>query len=143
MTTAITALTRRIPLVNLNKGSTVPISLITQLAHKFAPVSIADGFGKLSVFDHVFNAQRFTTNHLVFVYQFCGELMGKVAAANANFCMYIGNNKFNFAEISGAFLLLGKSLLCLCQLFSMVSSVARIARLKAVRSDNKSSQAEV
>ena len=81
MATAVTALTGGIPLVDLNKCSAVPVGLVSHLSDQFAPVGITDRFGQFRVLDHVLHTQRLAANHLVFVYQLCGELVGKVAAA--------------------------------------------------------------
>lgn len=57
MTTAITAFRAGIPLINLNYGSTVPLSFIGKLANQLAPISIANCFSKFSILNHVFYTQ--------------------------------------------------------------------------------------
>ena len=79
MTTAITTLTRRIPLVNLDKCSAAPFCFVLKLPNHFAPIGVTNGLSKSRILDHVFNAQTLTANHLVFVYQRSGEFVGKVA----------------------------------------------------------------
>ena len=47
MAAMATALRTGEPLVNLDQGSAIPLSLVLQLSHQFAPASIADGQSQL------------------------------------------------------------------------------------------------
>lgn len=143
MTTAITTLTGWIPLVYLHKGSAVPVGFVSQLPHQFAPIGVADGFSQSLVFDHVFNAQTFTANHLVFVYQLGGELVGKVSAAIGNLCLNACDFLSGFVKVGRAFLFLRKAALRQCQLSCVVRSVMGITRLEPVSGNNKVSQTQI
>ncbi|GHO77792.1 hypothetical protein KSD_55630 [Ktedonobacter sp. SOSP1-85] len=69
MTTIETALTGRIPFVNLDHVSTIPVGLVFELGHKLAPSHIADRFAEGWVLDHVLDCQRLDTHHLVLAYE--------------------------------------------------------------------------
>ncbi len=94
MTTATTALRAWIPLINLNDGSTVPLSFVDKLARELAPVDIANCFSEFSILGHVFYAQTFTANHLIIVYQLGSQFVGEVATTISNFCLVSADIKF-------------------------------------------------
>ena len=75
MTALETALTGRVPPINLDQGSTIPVGFVFQLGHKLRPSDIAYRFGELLVLDHVFDCQRLNTDRLVFTDQSCRELV--------------------------------------------------------------------
>lgn len=137
MATAIATLRTWIPLINLNYGSSVPFSFIDNLAHQFRPVCITDCFTQFSILNHIFHAQTFAANHLIFVYQLRGQFMGKVAAAIGNFRLYASNFLSGFVEVRGTFLFLGKDALCFGQFLSVAVGVLRVARFKPIGGDNK------
>ncbi len=53
MSTVGTALGRWVPLVDLDKGSTVPCRFVFQLAHELTPTYVTDGLSQAVVLDHV------------------------------------------------------------------------------------------
>lgn len=143
MTTAITTLTGWVKFVDFDKCSAVPVGFVGELANQFTPVRIADCFGQSFVLNHVFNAQTFTANHLVFVYQLGGQFVGKVAATISNFCLNSGYFLSGFMEIGRAFLFLGKSALGFRQFLFIRCGMARIARFKPVSGNNNVSQTQI
>jgi hypothetical protein len=80
MTTMATALRTGEPLINFDQGAAIPLSLIFQLSHQFAPPSIADGQSQLTVFDHIFHGQRFHGDCLIFTNQPSRQLVQMVFA---------------------------------------------------------------
>lgn len=143
MTTAITTLTRRIPLVNLDKCSAAPFCFVLKLPNHFAPIGVTNGLSKSRILDHVFNAQTLTANHLVFVYQRSGEFVGKVAAAVGNLRLNASNFDSGFVEVGSSFLLLGKAALRLSQFLLVLCSMAGIARFKPVSGNHKVGQTQI
>lgn len=81
MATIETAFTGGIPLVNFDKGSTVPVGFVFELGHKLRPTDITDGFGKTAILDHVLDCQRLNTHDLVLAYESGRKFLQKVTAA--------------------------------------------------------------
>src|SRR5260370_40012973 len=75
MLARMTGLRRRIPAVDFDKGSSVPLGFVFQLPEQFGPSYIRVGFSKLVIFDHILNSQALDANHLVFVNHVGRELM--------------------------------------------------------------------
>ena len=69
MPTIGTTLTRRIPLVDFDQGSTVPFSLVFKLRDKLAPTDVSNSLTEFGVFDHVLDCQRLNADRLVFTDQ--------------------------------------------------------------------------
>lgn len=143
MTTAITAFTGWVKLVDFDKRSAVPVCFVSELANQFTPVRITDCFGQSFIPDHVFHAQTFTANHLVFVYQLGGQFVGKVAPTISNFRLNAGYFLSGFMEVGRALLFPGKNPLNLCQFLFIRCGMTWIARFKPVSGDNKVGQAQV
>ena len=143
MTTATATLTGWVKLVDFDKCSAVPIGFVGELANQFTPACITDCFGQSFISDHVFNAQTFTANHLVFVYQLGGQFVGKVAAAVGNLRLNASNFDSGFVEVGSSFLLLGKAALRLSQFLLVLCSMAGIARFKPVSGNHKVGQTQI
>src|SRR5256885_14911726 len=83
MTTIETTLRGRIPLVNLDERSPIPLSFVFELSHKLAPSHIGDGLRQCVVLYHVLFAplarkqdvQTLNAYDLVLTYNLCRELV--------------------------------------------------------------------
>src|ERR1700687_2141496 len=75
MPTVTAALGGRVPLVNLDQGSTVPPGFILHLADELTPADITDGFRQRVVLDHIFDVQALHTYDLVLAYELGRELV--------------------------------------------------------------------
>src|SRR6184192_3997285 len=75
MTTIETALRGRIPLVNLDKGTSIPLSFVFELSHKLAPSHIRDGLSETVVFDHILDLKTLDAYDLVLTYDLGRELV--------------------------------------------------------------------
>src|SRR5690348_12810865 len=91
MPTIETALTGRVPPINLDQGSTIPLCFVFQLRHKLRPSDIAHRFGELLVLDHVFDCQRLHTDRLVFTDHACREFVQEITASISDTGMKTSN----------------------------------------------------
>src|SRR6266550_3426797 len=66
MLAVMTRFTGRIPTINLDEGSSIPLGFVLQLADELTPSHITDGFRQTVILDHVLDGQTLHTNHLVF-----------------------------------------------------------------------------
>src|SRR2546423_15069636 len=71
MTTIETALRGRIPLVNLDERSPIPLSFVFELSHKLAPSHIRDGLRKFVVLYHILDVQTLDAYDLVLTSRAC------------------------------------------------------------------------
>src|SRR6266487_6286709 len=106
MATAETALGGWVPLVNLNKGSTIPLRFVLQLAHKGAPSHIRDGFRETVILHHILDRQTLNADHLVLTNHTCRELVLKITATVSDTSMNPGYSETRFLFITGTFFLL-------------------------------------
>src|SRR6266852_4744789 len=84
VTTVETTLRGRIPLVNLDERSPIPLSFVCELSHKLTPSHIRDGLGKCVVLYHVLDLQTLDAYDLVFAYDLCRELVLRVTPPISN-----------------------------------------------------------
>src|SRR5713226_722549 len=108
MTTVVTPPRGWVELVNLDEGTPVPLGLVVQLAHKFAPAHITDGLGEAVVLNHVLDLQALDTYDLVLAYELRRELVLVISASISNTCMDFGHLATCLLTALGAFVLLGK-----------------------------------
>jgi hypothetical protein len=66
---------RRVELVYLDKGTSIPPSFVFQLPHKLRPSHIRDSLSKLVVLDHILDLQALHTYDLVLTYDLSRELV--------------------------------------------------------------------
>jgi hypothetical protein len=83
--------TGRIPTINFDEGSSVPLAFILQLTDKLTPSDITHGFCQRVIFDHVLDCQTLYANHLVFVDDACREFVLVVASTVLDTSMHAGN----------------------------------------------------
>src|SRR6266480_3290228 len=115
MTTVETALRGRIPRVNLDERSPVPLCFVCELSHKLTPSHIRDGLGKLVVLYHILDVQTLDAYDLVLTYDLCRELVLRVTPPIGNPGMNTSDLQLSLATVLRAFLLLRMSTLRLCQ----------------------------
>src|SRR6266566_7925071 len=107
MTTVETALRGRIPRVNLDERSPVPLSFVCELTHKLTPSHIRDGLGKCVVLYHVLDLQTLKAYDLVLTYNLCRELVLRVTSSISNPGVDTSDFQLCLASVLRALLLLG------------------------------------
>src|SRR5690349_2733139 len=110
-----TAFTGRVPPINLDQGSTIPVGFVFQLRHKLRPSDIANRFGEVLILDQVLDGQRLDTDRLVFTNQSCREVVQKITASISDTSMNASNVLSGFVSVLGAFTLLRMASLSTCQ----------------------------
>jgi hypothetical protein len=105
----------RIPTINFDEGSSIPLRFILELANKLTPSHVMDRFGKFVVFDHILDSQTFHTNHLVFVDYSCREFVLVVSSTIVDTSVNTGNLSACFLPVLGTFFLRGQPTLGFCQ----------------------------
>src|SRR5436305_4044354 len=114
MPTVKAAFGGRIPLVNLDQCSSIPLCFVLQLPAQFTPSYIRDGFRQAVVFDHVLDLQALDAYNLVFAYDASRELVLIVSPSIGNLLMDTSNLETSFCTVLGAFFRTCMSSLCLC-----------------------------
>src|SRR6266480_1356619 len=105
MPTVKAAFGGRIPLVNLDQCSSIPLCFVLQLPAKFTPSYIRDGFRQAVVFDHVLDLQALDAYNLVFAYDASRELVLIVSPSIGNLLMDTCNFETGFYTVLGTFFL--------------------------------------
>jgi len=65
MLAIMTGFRRRIPAIDFDEGSSVPLALVVHLANKLTPSHITDSFCQTVILDHVLDGQTLHADHLV------------------------------------------------------------------------------
>jgi hypothetical protein len=143
MPTTETALPGGIPPANLDQGSTIPVGFVVQLRYKKRPAYIMDRFGKLVIFDHVFDCQRLNADRLVFTDQFGREFVQEITAAISDTSMKTRYFLACFGSVLGPFFLLGMPSLSLCQFLFVFGKEAGIANNFTRRQSDEIFQAKI
>src|SRR6266581_527829 len=91
MSTVVAPLRGGVELVNLDEGTPIPLGLVVQLAYKFTPAHITDGFGEAMVLNHVLDLQALDTYDLVLAYELRRELVLVISASIGTTCMDFGH----------------------------------------------------
>src|SRR6266568_2446777 len=107
MSTIKTAFGGWVPLVNLDEVASIPLGLVFELGHEFAPSCVRDSFSEGMIFDHVFDCKCLDTDRLVLTDQTCRELMQEVTATISDAGMKTSNPSAGFGAVLRPFLLLG------------------------------------
>jgi hypothetical protein len=95
----------RIPLVNLDQRSTVPLSFVFQLPDELTPTHVRDGFGQAVVFDQMLDLQTLDAYDLVFAYDASRELMLIVSPAICHLLVDASNLETSLGSILRALFL--------------------------------------
>ncbi len=136
MLASMTGLGRGIPAVNLDKGSSVPVGFVLQLADKLAPSDITDRLCQRVVLDHILDRQALNANDLVFMDNACRELVLVISSSVVNTSMDFGDFQTGFVPILGALLFPGMLTLGFCQLLLILGKVAGVANGLTSREGN-------
>src|SRR6266581_6026816 len=115
MSTVKAAFGRRVPLVNLDEGPSIPLGFILQLPGELTPSDIRDGFCQTVVFDHMLDLQTLDTYDLVFAYDASREFVLIVSSAICHLFMDASNLKTSFCTVLGTFFLFCVTALCFRQ----------------------------
>src|SRR5712691_11704883 len=115
MTTVETTLRGRIPLVNLDERSPVPLSFVFELTHKLTPSHIRDSLRKCVVLYHILDLKTLDAYDLVLTYDLGRELVLIVTPSISNPGVDSGYFQLCLASVLRALLLLGMSSLSLRQ----------------------------
>src|SRR3989440_1327719 len=115
MPTIETALRGGIPLINLDKDTSIPLCFVCELPHKLTPSHIRDGFRKCVVFDHIFDVQTLDAYDLVLTYDLCRELVLIITPPISNPGVYSGYFQLSLPTVLRTFVLFRVPTLRLCQ----------------------------
>ena len=80
MSTIETAFRGRVPLVNLDKGSAIPLRFVFELPHQLRPSDIRDGLSEFVVFQHASYVQVLNSYQSVVFAEVGRELVGCIFA---------------------------------------------------------------
>ena len=86
-----TGLARRTPTVDVDKGTSMPLAFVLQLANELAPAGIANSPGKRMVRHHAAHIQVLDCDRLVFTNQPGTQVMQEVAANIRNLLVDLGH----------------------------------------------------
>src|SRR5205807_8287682 len=98
----------RIPLVYLDKGTSIPLRFVFKLPHKLRPSDVRDSLSKTMVLDHILDLQTFDADDLVLTYDLSREFVLIVASPIGYLGMETSNLEMGFRSVLTAFFLLGK-----------------------------------
>ncbi len=143
MTTVKAPFGGRVPLVNLDKPTSIPGGFVFQLPDEFTPSHISDGFSQVVVLDHVFDLQTLDTDRLVLTDQLCGELVLRITPSITDPSVNTGDLEPCLGSVLGALLFLGETTLSPCQLLFIRVSELGIAVGVSLGGDDHGLQAQV
>src|SRR5260370_32771649 len=127
MPTVGTAFGRRVPLVDLHKGSPIPPCFVFQLTHELTPTDITDGCSEVMVLHHVLDRETLDADHLVLVNNARREFMLIVPSPISNLGMDASHFETGLVAVLRPLLLLGKPRLGFCQLLFILAETVRSA----------------
>src|SRR2546427_253136 len=104
MATARAGLTGRIPPINLDHRAPVPLRLVFELAHKFAPAHVGNHLGERGMGHHVLDREALDHDRLVLTDQASRKLVLMVSAS-------IGYSGIDFGDSAPLFLAVLRALL--------------------------------
>src|SRR6266480_3969701 len=143
MPTVKAAFGGRIPLVNLDQCSSIPLCFVLQLPAKFTPSYIRDGFRQAVVLDHILDLQTLDAYDLVFAYDASRELVLIVSSPVCNLFMDAGNIETGFCTVLGPLFLFCVAALCFCKLLFILDEELGIAGGVPIGGDDHRLQAQV
>src|SRR6266567_1695186 len=116
MTTIETTLRRRVELVDLHKGSPIPLCFVFELTDKLTPPNIRNSFSKFMVLYHILDLQALDTDNLVFAYDIGRELVLIITSSIGYPGMDTSNLELCLTTVLATFFLLGMLSLSMSQL---------------------------
>src|SRR5579864_1411002 len=143
MPTGVAPLRRWVPLVDLDKGSAIPRCFVLKLTGELTPSHIADTLSEFRVFHHVLDGQVLDAYGLVLTDNASRELVLIIPSSVSNLGVCFRYLEPCFRPILTAFFLLTKPSLSLSQFLLIRASVARIAHVFPIGSDDHALQAKV
>src|SRR3989440_4313123 len=143
MPTIETALRGGIPLINLDKGTSIPLSFVFELPYKLTPSHIRDGFRKCVVFDHILDVQTLDAYDLVLTYDLCRELVLIITPPIGYPGMDTSDLELSLATVFPTFLLLSMSSLSLSQFLFILGKVLGVAIDMTITGDNHTLESQV
>src|SRR6266568_3804697 len=143
MPTIETALRGGIPLINLDKGTSIPLSFVCELPHKLTPSHIRDGFRKCVVFDHILDVQTLDAYDLVLTYDLSRELVLIITPPIGYPGMDTSGLQLCLATVFPAFLLLSMSSLRLSKLHFILGKELGVAIGVTIRGDHHTLETQV
>ena len=132
-----------VPPVDFDQGTPVPTSFAIQLAHELTPPYIANGFGKVRVFDHVLDRKVLHADHLVLKRDARAELLLIVVPAVGNASVQPGNLLAGLLPVLGAFLLASMPSLRLRQLLLVPPLVLGVGDLLPIARHHKRVETQI
>src|SRR5258708_1365086 len=132
-----------IELVNLDKHTSIPGCFVFQLPDELTPANIADSLSKAVVLDHVLDSQALHAHDLVFVDDARRKLVLIVSSSISNAGMDTSDFAASLGSVLGAFLLLSKPPLCLCQFLFVPGKIFGIAVGLPIRGNHHGLQAKI
>ena len=121
MTTVKAAFGGRIPLVNLDQGSSIPGGFVLKLSDNVRPTHVTESFCQAVVFDQMLDLPTLDAYDLVFAYDANRELVVIVSSAVCTLCMDASHREPSFVA------LLSMPPLCFCQAFLILGEEFGIA----------------
>ncbi len=143
MPTHRTLLTGRVPPVNLDQGSTIPVGFVFQQGHKLSPAHIRDGFAQGGMLNHVLDRKTFYADRLVFTDQACRKLVQEVRTSVSDPGMETGHLAPRLVAILRAFFLFRVSALRFGQFLFIFLKETRVANHLSIGEGHKRFQAQV
>ena len=127
MLAIMTRFTGRVPTINFDESSSVPLAFIGELTDEFSPSHITHCFRQAVIFNHVLDCQTLYANHLVFVDDARREFVLVVSSSVRDTSMHTSYFETGLVSVLGTLLFLRVSALGLCQAFFILCIVAGIA----------------
>src|SRR6266566_1052162 len=143
MTAIKAAFGGRIPLVYLDKGTSIPLSFVFQLPHKLRPSYVRDSLSKTMVLDHILDLQTFDAYDLVLTYDLSREFVLIVASPISYLGMETSHLETGFRSVLTAFFLLGKPSLSFGQLLLILDKEFRVAKGMPIARDDHALESQV
>src|SRR2546425_7147171 len=143
MSTIETTLRGWVPLVNLDKGTSIPLRFVFELPHKLRPSDIRDGLSKAVVLDHVLDLQTLNAYDLVFTYDLGREFVLIVPSSISYPGMDTSNLELCLPTILATFFLLCMLSLSLCQFLFILDKELRITVSMSITGYHHRLQAQI
>src|SRR5207248_10255753 len=127
MTTIVTALRGRIPLVNPDKGTSIPLSFVFELPDKLTPTYIANCFSEGVVLYRILDRKALDAYDLVLTYDLSRELVLITCSPIGNPGVYTSDFQLSLPTVLPAFFLLSVPSLSLRQFLFIFGKELRVA----------------
>src|SRR6266568_2235650 len=143
MPTIETALRGGIPLINFDKGTSIPLSFVFELPYKLTPSHITNGFREGVVFDHILDVQTLDAYDLVLTYDLCRELVLIITPSISNPGVDTSYFQLCLAPVLRALLLLGVPSLSFRQFLFILGKELGVSRGVSIARDDHGLQSQV